>query len=179
MPTTPGIDVSYWQTSIDWTQVAAAGYRFAAVRATMGDTYLDPRFIPNWEAAKRAGLLVTAYHVVRPKHSAPTQTEALFKALAGRIPDLPLAIDVEVTDDMPKDVVTRITREVCEMTASRAGRKPIIYTARWFWNRSIDAAPDWSGYDLWVANYGTLNPVLPRDWTTWKFWQYTDQGSVP
>ncbi len=179
MPTTPGIDVSYWQTAIDWTQVAAAGYRYAAIRATMGDTYVDPRFAPNWDAAKRAGLLVTAYHVIRPKHTAASQTDAFFRVLGTRTPDLPFAIDVEVTDSMNKDVITSITRDVCQMVSTRAPRKPIIYTAKWFWDSNITPSPDWSGYDLWVANYGALTPILPRDWTTWKFWQYTDKGSVP
>ena len=39
-----GIDVSRWQGSINWTKVAAAGYRFVVIRATIGNDYTDPRF---------------------------------------------------------------------------------------------------------------------------------------
>ena len=43
MPGTPGIDVSRYQGEIDWKKVAAAGYKFAVIRATVGDYYTDRR----------------------------------------------------------------------------------------------------------------------------------------
>ncbi|MFN8529079.1 MAG: GH25 family lysozyme [Anaerolineae bacterium] len=179
MPTISGIDVSYWQTTIDWNQVAAAGYRYAAIRATVGSDYVDPRFATNFDGAKRAGLLVTAYHVLRPKHTAAAQMDAFFTTMGGRKTDLPLALDVEMPDGATPDVITAITRQSCDLMTQRGGRKPILYTARWFWDRNVIASADWAQYDLWVASYGSASPLLPRDWTTWKIWQYTDKGVVP
>lgn len=62
----PGIDVSTYQGEINWKRVVAAGYRFASIRATLGNDRTDSRFYANWKGARDAGLLVSAYHVVKP-----------------------------------------------------------------------------------------------------------------
>jgi len=38
MPTVPDIDVSYWNSGIDWPKVRAMGQRFVIVKATEGET---------------------------------------------------------------------------------------------------------------------------------------------
>ncbi|HSL14751.1 MAG TPA: GH25 family lysozyme, partial [Actinomycetota bacterium] len=45
--TLPGIDVSHWQGTIDWTQVAASGVRFAIAKATDGREGVDPQYLTN------------------------------------------------------------------------------------------------------------------------------------
>ncbi len=59
-----GIDVSYWQGDIDWDAVRDAGVRFAFIKATEGGDHLDPKFLENWYAAKRAGIARGAYHFI-------------------------------------------------------------------------------------------------------------------
>src|SRR6059058_1692614 len=61
-----GIDVSHWNGSIDWSQVASSGERFAIMKATEGRTYVDPTYSSNRQGALDAGLAVTAYHFARP-----------------------------------------------------------------------------------------------------------------
>jgi hypothetical protein len=99
MTTTPGIDVSRWQGDIQWEKVASAGYRFAVIRATVGETYTDPRFDANWAGARDAGLLVSAYHVLKPEHPADSQVARLFETLGDRRADLPLVLDIELHGD--------------------------------------------------------------------------------
>src|SRR3989304_316015 len=31
-------------------------------------------------------------------------------------------------------------------------------------------------YPLWIANYGVTKPLVPKPWTEWTFWQFTDKG---
>jgi exopolysaccharide biosynthesis protein/GH25 family lysozyme M1 (1,4-beta-N-acetylmuramidase) len=31
-------------------------------------------------------------------------------------------------------------------------------------------------YPLWIANYNTTSPLVPRPWTEWHLWQHTDKG---
>lgn len=62
MATVPGIDVSYWDSGIDWPKVRATGQRYVFIKATEGDSYADPTFDDNWRGAKSAGLLRGAYH---------------------------------------------------------------------------------------------------------------------
>jgi GH25 family lysozyme M1 (1,4-beta-N-acetylmuramidase) len=173
-----GIDVSRWQGEIDWVRVAAAGHHFAVIRATVGNHYTDPRFYENWRGARDAGLLVTAYHVVKPKNSAETQVARLFDVLEQRQPDLPLVLDVELADEQTPAVITGVIKECVQRIEQQTGRKPIIYTGAWFWDGNVLRAAEWASCDLWVANYGVETPGLPLDWTAWRFWQYSESGRV-
>ncbi|MCD4685189.1 MAG: hypothetical protein K8S97_04560 [Anaerolineae bacterium] len=178
MSRTPGIDVSRWQGEINWGAVAAQGYRFAVIRATVGNYYTDPRFYENWKGAQAAGLLVSAYHVTKPKQSAQSQIDRLFDVLAGRTSDLPLVLDVELADGQTAATITGNVKECCELVARRAGRKPVIYTGTWFWNPNLLRRAEWAEYDLWIANYGASSPTLPQDWSEWVIWQHSEKGSV-
>lgn len=177
MDRVPGIDVSRWQGEVDWRKVRAAGYRFAVIRATIGDFYTDPRFYANWSGAQDAGILVSAYHVVTPDKPAESQIAYLFDVLDGRISDLPLVVDVERDDGADLAEITQCIRDCLQVVRARDGRRPIIYTARWCWNRYVLTSAVWQSYDLWIASY-TADPVLPRDWSTWRFWQYSERGQV-
>jgi len=68
--TLEGIDVSHYQGAIDWPSVAAAGKRFAIMKVTEGQTYVDPGYASNHAGARAAALPVSAYHFARPS-SAP------------------------------------------------------------------------------------------------------------
>jgi len=173
----PGIDVSRWQGQMNWREVAAGGFRYAFLRATIGDAYTDPRFYANWDGAREAGLLVSAYHVITPKVSASAQMAHFFDVLDDRISDLPLVLDVEREDGVAPAGITRCVKDCLYEVEGRENRKPIIYTARWFWDRLVLPAREWAEYDLWVASYTSL-PLLPRDWTSWRFWQYSETGRV-
>ncbi len=181
----PGIDVSRWQGDIDWRQVADAGYKFAMIRATVGDYYTDPRFYINWNDAREAGLFVSAYHVVVPKNSIYSQVNRLLDVLGDRQPDLPLVMDIERHDRVSRAQLTANIQGCLQRIEQHDGRRPVIYTAKWFWDNPdyIINYEEWAEYDLWVANYVEdpikEHPALPRPWTDWKFWQYTDKGDVP
>ena len=175
----PGIDVSRWQREIDWVRVASAGYRFTAIRATIGNYYTDPRFYYNWEEAKQAGLLVAAYHVLTPERPADSQMERFFDVIGDRSTDLPLVLDVELSRDVSPENITSSVQACAELIESEEGRNPVIYTARWFWDRNVLEEADWTAYDLWVAHYGVDDPSLPSGWEEWAFWQYSDHGEVP
>lgn len=170
--------MSRWQGEIDWPRVAAGGYRFAIIRSSVGNYYTDPRFYENWRGALDAGLLVSAYHVVKPNQSAESQVARLFEALEGRKPSLPLVIDVEVADGQTKETITNVVRECGQRIQQQEGRRPIIYTGKWFWDPNLFHSSEWAQFDLWIAHYGVQSPTLPPDWTNWRFWQYSESGSV-
>jgi lysozyme len=176
---TPGVDVSRYQGEIDWKKVAAAGYKFAAIRATVGDFYTDPRFYTNWTNAKKAGFLVVAYHVVVPYNYGDKQIHRYKDVLDGRENDLPVVLDIERHDNMSDAAVTHCIKDCIADVVLHFKRKPLIYTARYFWKDHVLPSSDWAKYDLWVASYTTGAPIMPPGWTTWKIWQYSGTGKVP
>src|SRR5262245_57995402 len=52
-----GIDVSYYQSRVDWAQVRAHGVGFAFARVADGSGLVDPAFGDHWAGMKAAGVL--------------------------------------------------------------------------------------------------------------------------
>ena len=97
-----GVDVADYQhrngALIDWPQVAAAGYKFAFVKATEGDYYVNPWYAYDLAQAKAAGLYVAGYHFAIPNVSGgASQADYALQngayTAGGRT--LPLALDIE------------------------------------------------------------------------------------
>src|SRR3954449_9170784 len=127
-----GIDVSKSQATVDWTAVQAAGYAFAYVKATDGETYVDPTFEQNWMGAASAGLLRGAYHFFRAEDSPQAQAEFFWQTVAGN-GDLPLVVDVEQNMGEPTSTLLSNLTQLLEEIQQLSGRKPMIYTDPGFW----------------------------------------------
>lgn len=180
-----GIDVSNHQGAVDFKKVERAGYRFTWHKVTQGVTYTDPfyagapdRNIPsNADNARKAGLRVGAYHFASPRSDAVRQATR-FVELADRQPgDLPLVLDIEVTDGLPGSKVCNWIAKFVAEVQSLTGELPIIYTYPAFW-RQI-GSPGTYGCLLWIANYGVRKPAVPSAWGAFTFWQYSSRGAVP
>ena len=98
----PGIDVAAFQhpggASINWAAVAAAGYKFAAVKATEGNYYVNPWAATDLAAAKKAGLYVAPYHFAIPNVSggaAQAQYAVRYARYAPGAKMMPLMLDIE------------------------------------------------------------------------------------
>ena len=174
-----GIDVSHYQLMIDWPKVKAAGKLFAFIKATESNYFTDSQFSRNWASAKAAGLLRGAYHFYRFGVTPQSQVDRFLSVVGSDLGELPLVVDVEDTQfahPSPNDLKTFI-----DLLQQRTGRKPIIYTASWYWNttRWGSSVPWAKDYDLWAASY-TTSPLIPSDWSSvgYKFWQYTSSGVV-
>ena len=177
--TTKGIDVSSYQGTIHWAEVRAAGYRFAIIKATEGTSFVDPKFETNWAHAKGAGVLRGAYHFFRPSVDGVTQAKH-FVQVMGQLTDedLPPVCDLEVQDGVSDHTVIVRVRDFMQTVKELTGRTPMLYTGYFF--TSLGDPSGFSGYPLWVANWGVSCPNLPDGgWGTWRFWQHTDHATVP
>jgi lysozyme len=176
--TVEGIDVSYWDGTIDWNKVKASGKVFAIARIGDG-TFVDPTFDKNWAAIQAAGLIRGAYQFFRPADDA-TKLADIVVAKVGKLgaDDLPVTIDVEAADGVaPATVAARIQTWIDRVTAG-TGKAPIVYTGKYFWNDNVKSTAQRNNA-LWIAQYGPVCPDLPSPWTDWKFFQYSEKGSVP
>ncbi len=170
-----GIDVSQDQGTVTWSQVAAAAYAFAFIKATDGETYVDPLFAQNWAGAKAAGLLRGAYHFFRAEDDPQAQAEFFWQTVGG-IGELPLVVDVEESMEQSNSVVIANLASFLASLQQWSGQQPMIYTDPGFWNGLGTSA--FGGYPLWVAEYGVTAPTLPAGWTLWDFWQHSETGNV-
>ncbi len=177
-PTVPGIDVSYFQETINWKHVRHAGVLFAVIRVSDGATIPDSMFTKNWSGAKKVGVLRGAYQYFRPDQSAAAQADVMIAALKNDRGELPPVIDVETDGGRsPAQIAQRVEIWVTRVrTALKV--EPIIYTGPDFWRDRVGGA-DLTTQPLWLAHYTKQCPTVPAPWTAWTFWQYSDRGNVP
>src|ERR1700722_5352525 len=97
-----GVDVADYQhpggAPIEWSQVAAAGYKFAFIKASEGDYYANPYYASDLANAKAAGLYATGYHFAIPNVSDGASQADYAVGNGGYAADgrtLPLALDIE------------------------------------------------------------------------------------
>jgi lysozyme len=57
--------------------------------------------------------------------------------------------------------------------------KTVIYTRKGWVNDNLPGAEALKDRPLWVADYkSTQTPVIPPQWPTWTFWQFSETGTV-
>jgi GH25 family lysozyme M1 (1,4-beta-N-acetylmuramidase) len=183
-----GIDVSYHQGSIDWTQVANAGKRFAFVRASAGTLTADTAYSTYRAGAHAAGLRVGSYHFANPDtapNDAANEAAWFLKNATISSGDLLPVLDLEVANGLGSSALIAWAQTWLASVEGATGVKPLIYTTSSFWSSSLGNT-DWfgrNGYRLWVAHWTTASaPSVPAsNWAGdgWTFWQHSSTGSVP
>ncbi len=182
-----GIDVSKWQGKVDWKKVAAAGHKFAFIKATEGVGFVDPRFHENWKACQAAGMIRGAYHFARV--SRPIDMDAVaeaehFSTTVGKLGpgDLPLVLDIEwdkrAKGIKPKEIV-RWCGNFLETVHRLSKKKPIVYTGRNFWRWKLAKTQALSSYVLWQVYYSSKAkaPLSIDGWPA-TFWQWSHKRPV-
>lgn len=174
-----GIDVSRYQGSINWTQVAAAGKQFAIVRigsSNSGGLYVDPYFLQNVNAAHAAGLRVGAYYYTyaRTQEAVAAELTTFMNAMQGLQLEYPVFVDVEASS------LTGLDR--AQLTGLVQYAMDILYQRKWYagWysytnyiNNYLNAGA-LSEYPLWVADYRSVLGYQG----TYAMWQYSGSGTV-
>jgi lysozyme len=178
-PTVEGIDVSKWQGAIDWDAVASDGIAFAFIRTSHGLGYVDEYYDANWSEARRVGIVRGTYQYFAPGEDVIAQAELLLDRMGPLEPgDLPPVLDVEADDGLSPPEIVAAIHTWSDHVETRLGVKPIIYTAKYFWQDNVGAPDDFLEHPLWVANYNVTCPLIADPWARWDFWQYTSTGSV-
>ena len=178
-----GLDVSKYQGTIDWSQVKAAGYDFAMLRAGYGFNTIDPQFQRNASECNRLGIPIGAYWFCYALNPAIAVQEAngCLNAISGYRLDYPVCYDIEqdsvnyaaqngvsITPSLATDIVTAFCNHIEEQ-----GYYAMFYTNKNFLNTYFPA--DFSShFALWYAYYTNT-----FDGTNCGIWQYTNQGRVP
>jgi GH25 family lysozyme M1 (1,4-beta-N-acetylmuramidase) len=191
-----GLDVSGFQGTVEWNQVAGAGKSFAFVKATEGMNTNDADFGPDVIGCLDNEITVGAYHLGHPDDY-PTTTDAASEAqhfvdyvnsqgseygfdyfTAGNLRPV---LDIEYNDaDDPSGSYGDLSawclawlNEVYNLT----GVKGIIYTTQSYASELTGL----SNFPLWVADPDGSATVVPStgNWSTWAVKQYTGDPPNP
>ena len=177
-----GIDLSKFQTSVDWAAARAGGVNFAYIKATEGGDQVDPLFATHWRNAGAARVMRGAYHFYYHCRPAIEQARYFIANVPRTAGALPPVLDMEWT---PRSPTCRIRRDAETIRAdariflnaieAHYGTRPILYTA-------IDFFEDnqlWrlQGVDFWLRSTAAHPSDLYKG-QDWSFWQYSGTGKV-
>lgn len=179
-----GIDVSHWNGTINWDQVANEdGKNFVFIKATESTGFVSETFDEFMRGADSVGMNIGTYHYMRA-HRNRGESGALAEArhyaatiqpyLDSGIHNLKPVIDVEdqnlaLSTEELTDWVVAFMNEFETIT----GVEPMIYATPSTIEVELDSRID--VYDVWVANWSVSQPNINRPWA---FWQYTSSGDV-
>lgn len=183
------IDVSRYQGTIDWAQVAAAGYKGAMLKTVSTNRkfskrsdglYIDPTFETNYRNAKAAGLDVGVYYYTYAtnKDMVNAELSLLRQAVCGKELTLPVAVDVE-----DNKLVSLDKQDLTDLTAYALHEiEQLGFYAQLYTYTSFAKAHLFVGgaalhpYDVWLADYTGKTPKVSFKYTAH---QHTSKGSVP
>lgn len=174
-----GIDVSRYQKTINWPSVQEMEFRnikirFAFMKATEGESLIDPQFRRNWLHAKKAAIPRGAYHFFIASKNPKRQALNFIRTVQLKPGDFPPVLDVETLNGMPIPELKQKVKEWLAIVEKHYGVKPILYTNASFYKDYLGS--DFDEYPLWVAHYLQKNaPRIERDW---HFWQHSELGRV-
>lgn len=182
------IDVSRYQGTIDWAQVAAAGYKGAMLKTVSTNhklskradgLYIDPTFEDNYKNAKAAGLDVGVYYYTYATSEAMADAELALvrQAVYGKELTLPVAVDLESPNlvGMRNGDLSNLAAYHLEQI-EKMGFYAQLYTYTSYANVHLDMARLSGRWDVWLADYTGKAPKVSFKYNAH---QHTSKGRVP
>ncbi len=172
------IDLSHHNGTVDLEVAKQNGLMGIFQKATQGTSNVDPSFNANRTAAKQAGLLFGTYHFGTGSDGIE-QAEHFLGIVNPEAADL-LVLDFEGNPQGPSMTLEE-ARAFVTHVREKTGRWPGLYSGHYV-KELLQSQTDsvLANCWFWLAQYGST-PVVPANWKSWTFWQYTDGalGSGP
>lgn len=186
-PGVRGLDVSGWQTNINWNQVWADGGRFAYIKATESLDYKSSQFSSQYSGAYNVGIIRGAYHFATPNTSSGAAQARYFVQNGGGWSadgrTLPPLLDIEFNPyggsntcwGLSAPQMVAWVADFVNTVTSMTGIAPAIYTNTNWWNLCTGGSAAFGAYPLFVANYSNIStPPLPPGWGAYTIWQFAN-----
>ena len=175
------IDMSFWQDErlIDY-ETLSKNIDGVILRASYG-IWKDTRFDIHRERFQMLGTPVGSYAYIIGNRSPQEQAQVFYDATKDVGINAGWWNDVE--DQRPE---TRLSAPIVDAFMAEIEGLGIaevdIYTGVWAWQNIMGSqAHKYNDRRLWIANYGRLEPQMPRGgtWADWFLWQHTEHGRLP
>ena len=184
-----GIDVSKYQSGLDWDKIKKSGVSFVIIRigyrgyGAAGNLVKDPMFEEHFTNARNAGLKVGVYFFTQAVNEAEAQEEAdgCNWALNGRMLDYPIFYDTEAStapggtgraDGLGVEDRTKCAIAFCERV-KELGYQPGVYASTTWYRKRVNYNTLRSRYTIWNAHYGVSSSPIGCD-----LWQGTEKARI-
>lgn len=198
-----GLDVSSYQTNVDWQQQWNMGARFAYVKASEGNYFTNSLFNSQYQGSRNVGMIRGAYHFAVPNWSSGADQARYFVQNGGGWSadgyTLPPVLDFEFNPyenrtingfyfgntcyGMSPSQLASWVKDFGATMSSLTGRLPVIYTNTSWWNQCLGNPGGFGDYPLWVASYpqsftNDAGPIPSGSWGNYSIWQYSSTGPM-
>lgn len=183
-----GLDLSYYQGTVDFSAIKASGIDFVILRAGFGDRsdQKDSKFEEYYANAKAAGLNVGAYwhsyagiNGLRPDvvEDAKLEAQMFLEAIKGKQFEYPVYMDFESKKQISAFTRRQLTDAVIASLTEleNAGYYVGLYCNS-YWIDDVLYKNDLTAYDKWLAHYADF-PCYRNEYG--GVWQYSQTGSCP
>ena len=172
-----GIDVSKYQSSINFEQAKQAGVEFVIIRIGYrgygsGTLVQDPKFEEHFTNARNAGLRVGVYCFTQAvnENEAREEAQACVYVLNGRQLDYPIYFDTEASgsgsgraDGLGVEDRTKCAVAFCEEIKA-LGYQPGVYASTTWFRKRLDMSR-LTQYNIWNAHYNVASsPIACNMW---------------
>lgn len=166
-PMKKGIDISYCQTQVTWSEVTA---EFVIVKAGQRD-FTDPMFESHYKGAKSRGIPVGAYWYLDALtfEDAQKEADAFIQRLSGKQFEYPVFLDLENESQfqLGKKKVSELIRAFLERV-EKAGYWVGLYMSKSQLENYVDDDIK-SRYCIWIAQWDVSNPTYGGAYGIWQY----------
>jgi lysozyme len=164
-----GIDVSHYQSDINWEILGEQKPNFMFIKASEGSENKDSKYLTNYTEAKKQGILVGSYHFFSYKVGGKEQANNFLATAQHKNGDLLPVLDAEFIRRMPKkDNVIKGLTDFINTIYEKLGHYPIVYCNNRFYNLYLKEHLQ-DKCKLWIVDYKT------KPQGDWSFWQTTNK----
>lgn len=173
-----GVDLSTYQTNINYEELKRKGVEFAILRCGYGknDYQKDDMFETHYEGCKRAGLKVGAYlfSYAYDEEGARLEAENTLKFINGKSFELPIFYDMELSKqaNLGKNTLTRMANEWCNIIKNAGYKAGVYANLNWFINYLNPYEIKSNGNYIWLAQW---NNEITADFNV-DIWQNTNHN---
>ncbi|KZT95174.1 Phage lysin glycosyl hydrolase family 25 [Lactiplantibacillus plantarum] len=169
------VDVSEFQSDINWSQVGNAGLALGIIRIQDGSNHIDAKYVKNIQGVLANKLNYAVYAFFRGVDESDSRAEA--RAFYRRVQSVTqgqqqprfYALDVETIEN--NDMRGTVNAYISQLNDWGVPNSQIVlYIANHLYQQlNLDTTKVGS---IWIPSYGT-KPLYPYD-----LWQYTDKGTL-
>ncbi|WP_407632354.1 phage tail spike protein [Lactiplantibacillus plantarum] len=169
------VDVSEFQSDINWSQVSNAGLALGIIRIQDGENHIDVKYVKNLQGVLANNLNYAVYAFFRGVDESDSQAEArafyqrVQSVVKGKQQPRFYALDIEtIENNNMRGTVNAYISQLNDLGIPNS--QIVLYIANNLYQQfNLDITKAGS---IWIPSYGT-KPLYPYD-----LWQYTDKGTL-